>query len=148
MGAAPSVVLQFFGPHAPLSFIFVRMGTWLAVHAPEGAHSSKCTVRGRHVSRTIFVGWMAQWQKNYGIIGEIRIQRKKITVSPPAGQCIENGFGWLRPISLMFFWGATVHILLYRRWPLKSILHSLFYGISTGCLKYHANARVSSIGFG
>ena len=86
--------------------------------------------------------------KNYGIIGEIRIQRKKITVSPPAGQCIENGFGWLRPISLMFFWGATVHILLYRRWPLKSILHSLFYGISTGCLKYHANARVSSIGFG
>ena len=32
--------------------------------------------------------------KIYGIIGEIRIQRKKITVSPPAGQCIENGF-WL-----------------------------------------------------
>ena len=31
---------------------------------------------------------------------------------------------------------------------LKTIFHSLFYGISTGCLKYHANARVSSIGFG
>ena len=61
---------------------------------------------GRHVSRTIFVGWMAQWQKNYGIIGGIRIQRNKNSrFHRRRDNALNMGFGWLWPISLMFFGG-------------------------------------------
>ena len=128
MGTAPSVVLQPFGPHAPLSLIFPHKNTaymnillsWNKKHIDTPQMC--CPDMGGHESRPIFVGWMAQQRKNYGIIGEIRIQRNKnFTVSPKTGQCIENGF-WL--IMLYYsdvFSGATVHVLLYRRWPLKSV---------------------------
>ena len=113
MGTAPSVVLQLFGPHAPLSLIFPHKDTaYMNILLSWNKntlirHECVVPILGGHESRPIFVGWMAQQRKNYGIIGEIRIQRNKNSrFHRRRDNALKMGFGRLRPISLMFFSGG------------------------------------------